>query len=171
MLVCFTNLYNDNIMKSKFLLPAKYKKLGWILLTFGVLLGMPTVVMEWNPQFLDFKVLAISIDKFPNYEALFTFMQNNILNEILGISTIIGGLIVAFSREPDEDELILRIRLECLVWAIYWNYGILLIAFLFVYDFSFYWVMIFNMFTPLLLFVIRFNWLLSKFRKSTKNEE
>ena len=85
-------------------------------------------------------------------------MQNNILNEILGISTIIGGLIVAFSREPDEDELILRIRLECLVWAIYWNYGILLIAFLFVYDFSFYWVMIFNMFTPLLLFVIRFNW-------------
>ena len=155
-------------MKPKFLLPAKYKKIGWILLIFGLLLGIPTVIMEWVPGFLDFKVLAISIDKLPNYEALLTFEDNNILNEILGISTIVGGLAVAFSQELDEDELISKIRLECLVWAIYWNYGILLVAFLFVYDISFYWFMVFNMFTPLLLFVIRFNWLLSKFRKSTK---
>ena len=95
---------------------------------------------------------------------MFGFIENNVLNEILGVLIIVSGLIVAFSKEFDEDELISKMRLETLVWTIYWNYGILLAAFLLVYDFSFYWVMVFNMFTPLMLFIVRFNWLIRKFR-------
>lgn len=169
-LVVYIIQYNL-IMKTKYLLPSRFKKIGWFLLLPCLALGVPTVINEWSPRFLEFDVFALFIDGFPNDKRLFGFIQNNVLNELLGILIIISGLIVAFSRESDEDELISKMRLESLVWTIYWNYGILILALLFVYDFSFYWVMMFNMFTPLLLFIARFNWVVRKFRKSAVYEE
>lgn len=160
-------------MKSKFLFPSRYKKLGWILLIPGILIGLPIEYSGWQPAFLDIKVpsLLISAIWSGSDSQLIRLEHNNVLNEILGLLVITGGLMVAFSEESDEDELISKMRLDCLVWAIFWNYGMLTLAFLFVYDIEFYRVMIFNMFTPLLLFVARFNWLLIKFRKSLKYEE
>ncbi|MEM6736483.1 MAG: hypothetical protein AAF620_10495 [Bacteroidota bacterium] len=158
-------------MRVKYLLPASFKRIGWLILFPSVILGIPTVIIEWSPEFFDFHVFAVFVDGFPKDTELFGFIENNILNEILGVLTIVGGLIVAFSKEFDEDELISKMRVESLVWTIYWNYGILLAAFLLVYDFSFYWVMVFNMFTPLVLFIIRFNWSIRKFRRSMKYEE
>jgi hypothetical protein len=97
--------------------------------------------------------------------------KNNVLNEILGILIIIGALLVAFSKEKTEDEYIAKTRLESLVWATYFNYGILLIAILFVYDLAFFWVMVFNMFTLLLFFIVRFNYMIFKLNKTETNEE
>ena len=97
--------------------------------------------------------------------------ENNILNEILGVLVIISAIMIAFSKESDEDEFIANIRLKSLVWATYWNYGILLLAFLLVYNFSFYWVMVFNMYTILLLFIVKFNLSIWNQRKSMVNEE
>lgn len=91
-------------------------------------------------------------------------LDNNILNEILGIIMIISSVLVAFSKEVNEDEYISKIRLESLVWAVYLNYAILLLAFVFVYGMSFLWVMIFNMFTILIFFIIRFNWQIRKLK-------
>jgi len=54
--------------------------------------------------------------------------------------------------------LIAAIRIRSLVWATYINYGILLLAILFVYEFSFFNVLVFNMFTLLIFFILRFNW-------------
>ena len=99
------------------------------------------------------------------------FFENNILNEVLGVLVIISSLLVAFSKEKSDDEYISKIRLESLVWAVYVNYGILLISFIFIFDLSFLWVMIFNMFTVLLFFIIRFNWQISKLKKSASYEE
>ena len=78
---------------------------------------------------------------------------------------------MAFSKEKDEDELIAKIRLESLVWAMYLNYGILLLTFLLLYDFSFYWAMVFNMYTMLFFFIIRFNIKIWRLRKSVSYEE
>jgi hypothetical protein len=50
-----------------------------------------------------------------------------------------------------------------LVWALVVNYSILLFAILFVYDMTFLHVLFFNMFTPLIFFVIRFTVLKSKY--------
>jgi hypothetical protein len=50
-------------------------------------------------------------------------VNNNILNEILGVVIILSLLVVAFSKEKSEDEYISKIRLESLVWSVYLNYG------------------------------------------------
>jgi hypothetical protein len=158
-------------MNTRYLFNAKYRQLGWMVFVPATILGILTLILEWEPALLDVKVLGFFIDEVFGVEKLVGFTENNILNEILGILVILSGLLVAFSRERDEDELITKIRLESLVWATYWNYGILILAFLFLYDLTFYWVMVFNMFTILYLFIIRFTLAIRKLKASASHEE
>jgi hypothetical protein len=158
-------------MATKYLLPSRYKIIGWIILIPSAILGLYTLITDWEPAFLDVPVFGLFIDDTFGTEKFYGIFENNILNELLGILTIMGALMVAFSRVKYEDELITKIRLESLVWATYWNYGILLLAFLLLFDFSFYWVMVINMFTILILFIVKFNLKLWSLRKSTGHEE
>ena len=158
-------------MKTNYLFPNKFKRIGWLILIPSAIVGLVTLIYEYEPSFLGVNVPAIFIDDFFTDKKLFGMVNNNILNEIFGILIIISSLFVAFSKEESEDEYISKIRLESLVWAVYFNYGILLFSILFVFDFSFLWVMIFNMFTVLLFFIIRFNWQISKLKKSANYEE
>ncbi|MCB0745212.1 MAG: hypothetical protein KDC67_14990 [Ignavibacteriae bacterium] len=160
-------------MKLNYLFPNKFKKVGWLILIPSSIVGLVTLIFAYQPSFLDFNVPAIFVDELTlsDNKRLFGMVNNNILNEILGILIIISSLFVAFSKEKSEDEYISKIRLESLVWAVYVNYAILLFSFLFIFDFSFLYVMIFNMFTVLLFFIIRFNWQISKLKKSVGYEE
>ncbi|RLD63979.1 MAG: hypothetical protein DRI95_11090 [Bacteroidetes bacterium] len=152
-------------MKLNYLFPSKYKKIGWMIFYPTLIFGLMTVILDFEPEFLDINVFGVFIDEIIGEKKLIGIINNNILNEILGLLMIIGSILVAFSKEVDEDEFISKIRLESLVWATYMNFGILFLAFIFVYDLSFLWVMIFNMFTILIFFIIRFNWQIRKFRK------
>lgn len=155
-----------------YLFPYKFKKVGWLVLIPSAILGLIILFSEYSPDFFNFHVPAIIIDDFLFAEKkLFGMIENNILDEILGVLVIISSILVAFSKEKIEDEFISKIRLESLVWAVYVNYGVLLLCMLFLYDFSFLWVMIFNMFTVLIFFIVRFNWQISKLKKSTNHEE
>lgn len=158
-------------MKLNYLFPNKYKKIGWMIFIPAVLFGLVNLFLEYEPKFLDLKVPAIFIDELFGNQKFLGFTKNNILNEILGVLIIISSILVAFSKEKLEDEYIAKIRLESLVWATYVNYGILLVALIFVYDFSFLWVMIFNMFTVLIFFIVRFNWQVIKLKELTNYEE
>ena len=154
-------------MKVNYLFPRKYKKIGWLILIPSIIIGLVTHILRYTPDFLDFKVPAV----FFSDGLVFKLFNANILNEVFGILIIISSLLVGFSKEKLEDEYISKIRLESLVWAVYVNYGILLISFLFFFDEAFLEIMIFNMFTVLLFFIIRFHWQISKLKKSASYEE
>jgi hypothetical protein len=153
-------------MKLNYLFPNKYKKVGWIVLIPSVIIGLIAMGGNLEPAFLDVEVPAVFIDEFFGETKLIGFVHNNLLNEIIGLLIIISAFLVAFSKEKQEDEFISKIRLESLVWAVYLNYAILIIALLFIYDMSFMWVIIFNMFTILFFFIARFNWEVYKLKKS-----
>lgn len=159
-------------MKLNFLFPNKYKKIGWLILIPSAIIGLSTLIYEYEPSFLDFNVPAIFVDElFSVNKKTFRMVTNNILNEILGVLIIISTFLVAFSKEKSEDEYISKIRFESLAWAVYFNYAILILTLLFIYDFAFLWVMVFNMFTVLLFFIVRFNWQISKLKTTTSYEE
>jgi hypothetical protein len=159
-------------MHTKYLLPNKFKRIGWFLFVPAVILGIISWAYDWEPAFLDMPVWGFSgLEDLKGKLDLLHVQENNILNELLGVLLIVGGLFVAFSKEIDEDELIATIRLESLVWATYCNYAILIIAFLLIYDIAFFQVMVFNMFTILVLFIVKFNWALHKLRNSLVHEE
>ena len=159
-------------MKLNFLFPNKFKRIGWLTLIPSVIIGLLILIYEYEPSFLDFNVPAIFVDElFSVNRKTFRMVANNILNEILGVLIIISTFLVAFSKEKSEDEYISKIRFESLAWAVYFNYAILILTLLFIYDFAFLWVMVFNMFTVLLFFIVRFNWQISKLKKSASYEE
>jgi hypothetical protein len=108
-------------------------------------------------------------DTFSNSETgFFKIIENSIADELAALAIIFGGLLVGFSKEKIEDEYIYKLRKDSLVWAMIFNYAILTLAILFVYDFTFFDVLVFNMFTPIVFFVLRFNFLK---RKISNHEE
>jgi hypothetical protein len=153
-------------METKYLLPNRFKIIGWFLFIPGIILGILYLIYEPRPNFLDVTVFAIAESLFE-----FSFIKNNVFDEITSLLLIIGAIFIAFSREKSEDEYISKIRLDSLVWATYVNYIIVILAIIFVYDFGFYWVILLNMFTILIFFIIRYNWALYKSRKQIRDEE
>lgn len=159
-------------MKTKYLFPHRYKALGWLVFIPSVAIGLWVLLKEIEPDFLNASVFSIFIDNWEDDDGRFMgFLTNNILDEIMAVLVIVSGLLVAFSKEKQEDEYIAKIRLESLVWATYVNYGILILAMVLVYDFSFYWVMVFNMFTILLFFIVRFHYQVWRMIKIKSHEE
>jgi hypothetical protein len=158
-------------MKTKFLFPNKFKSIAWFVLFPTAIFGVVTLFVPFEPAFLDFNLPTIfknSIGEETNY---FGLVKNNVMNEIIGILLILSLIFVAFSKEKIEDELVSKIRLEALVWSVYINYTILLLAFIFVFDLAFLWVMICNMFTVLIFFIARFQWKISKLKKESNHAE
>ena len=78
---------------------------------------------------------------------------------------------MSFSKEKNEDEFITEIRLSSLLWAVCVSYTLLLVAFLFVYGSPFFEVMIYNMFTVLIIFIVRFNYILYKNTRTVSDEK
>lgn len=158
-------------MKLNYLFPHRFKRIGLMILIPFILLGLYIVNYDVEPEIFDFNVPAIFVDEIFGEKFVFGITENNILNELVGVVLILSFLMVAFSKELQEDELIAKIRLESLVWATYVNYAVLLFSMIFIYGMSFLWVMIFNMFTILLFFIVRFNWQVKKLNKTMTHEE
>ena len=158
-------------MKLNYLFPHRFKRIGLMILIPFIFLGLYIINYDVEPEIFDFNVPAVFVDEIMGEKFVFGMTENNILNEIVGVVLILSFLMVAFSKEKQEDELIAKIRLDSLVWATYVNYGVLLLSMLFIYGMSFFWVMIFNMFTILLFFIVRFNWQVNKLNKTMSYEE
>jgi hypothetical protein len=158
-------------MKSKLLLPNYMKRIGWMILVPSIIFGILVLFEIVNFRFLDVKVFALYSSMILEDDIIMGIYKSNIADEILLILCILGGIFIAFSKEKQEDEFIAKIRLESLVWAIYINYAVLIFCTLFFYGFGFYYVMIFNMLTILLFFIIRFYLILYLSKKSLIHEK
>jgi hypothetical protein len=159
-------------MKTKLLFPNQFKRIGWILLVPSTILGILIIFFDFKFKLLDSDVFTIYNKGFLDSSGtFFGFFRGNYLPTMAGIIFLIGAIFVAFSKEKHEDEFIAKTRLESLVWATYVNYAILIFCFLFFFDLEFMLVMIFNMFTVLVFFIIRFYFILYKTKKSLSNEK
>jgi len=101
----------------------------------------------------------------------FYFIEHNITDELICISIIVGAILVTCSKEKNEDEFITKIRLESLIGAMYINYAIMLLCIIFIYGLPFLNIMLYNMFALLIIFLIRFNYVLYKTKKLAENEK
>lgn len=158
-------------MKTKLLLPNYLKRVGWMLLVPSTLLGLFILISDYEFGFLDARVFTFYSSTFMEESHFFTLIKANLTGTIIGILFLIGAIFVAFSKEKSEYEFIAGVRLESLLWATYINYGVLIFCFIFFYEFEFLYVMIFNMFTILIFFIIRFYYLLYRANKSLSHEK
>lgn len=153
-------------MKTKLLLPYRYKKIGCFIFYPALLLGLLIIFKNIEVGWLNVKMLSIFPDILSNNNHYFSIIEVNLTNTLTGILFLVGALLVGFTEEKFEDEFIEKLRLSALLWAVLINYILLLLAFVFIYQFQFINVMVFNMFTVLLLFIVRFRYLLYKYAKN-----
>ncbi|MEG1621998.1 MAG: hypothetical protein RR330_01350 [Alistipes sp.] len=137
-------------MMKNLLFPHSFKKAGWVIFIPTFLLGAVIVfnLIDWHNSHLE-----------------------SLLNNIALIGSIIGAIFIVCSKEKIEDEMIASIRLNSLLTALYINYALLIIAALFFYDLDFFGIMVYNLITVLLLFLVLYQGCLWYARKNLKNEE
>jgi len=153
----------------------KYKRIsGWIFyLTIPIsLFAFLTSKFE---NLLVFKVFALF-----SYERIivteytenvvgsdgFRWVENSLFNEILITIIIIAGIVNSFAKEKREDELIAILRTESLTLSVYINYGLILLANFLIYELTFIYILVFNLFAILLLFNLIFKYKLYKHYQS-----
>ena len=137
----------------------------------ATILGLILSFTGFGARWLPAKVFAIFNEEILGKSQFFTFIKTDVTNTVVGVAFIAGAMFVGFSREKKEDEYISNLRLSSLLWAVWLSYFLLLLAFLFVYGTVFFTVMVYNMFTVLIIFIARFNYILYKNSKPVPDEK
>lgn len=158
-------------MTTTFLFPSQYKILGWILFIPSIIALLVIVIAGYNlDSALQTSVFAIVETPLFSNPKYFAIIQNSILDEILLLTAIIGGILVGFSRTEYEDEYISKIRFESLIWAMYFNFALMIFATIFIYGFIYFYILSANVFSMLLFFIIRFHIKLYQLKTSDNDE-
>ena len=144
-------------MKKLYLLPHYCRSIGYVLLVSFLALGI--AYMGWG-----YELPWLQYDRMPRGSGL-DFSNNNFTDEVACIGIIVSLILIAFSKEKIEDEAIQFFRLEALQWAVYANYLVLILSILLCYGVKFFIVMTYNMFTILIIFIIRFRFVLYQHTK------
>ncbi len=148
-------------MKNDWLFPHCYRRIGWLLFFPSACLGLVDTYGEYLP-WLRANLTWLYALPSPS------FLDGDLIDEVAALGIIAGLLLVAFARERTEDEMIRQLRLVALQWSVYINYGLLALAIVLLYDIAFFHVMIYNMFTILLVFIGRFRWSLRRLGQEEK---
>ena len=127
------------------LFPHSFQRIGWVVFAISAAIGAYILFTDNTDSYL--------------------------LNNIAIIGTCIGAILATCSRENIEDEMTGQIRLNSLLIALYINYAILIVCSLVIYDLDFLSVMLYNMFTILLIFMVVFRWKIWRVKKATENEQ
>lgn len=152
-------------MKTKFLFPNYLRPVGLVLLIPGVILGVACL-------YFDYEIPGFAL-QLREHSSLLQSKSENFTNELALLLITVGLLFVAFTREKNEDELLSRIRLNALYWAILINgIIILLLTALFIFltiSIKSNWVQsgfgqlnYYHLFTPLIIFIIRYQYLIRR---------
>jgi hypothetical protein len=141
-------------MKTKWLFDRSVKKWGWIVFLPSFILGVAHLHFDFILE-----PLAILNDAS-------IYDSENFTDEVAAIGVIVGLFLIGFSKVKEEDEMIFAIRSNALQVGMYINYLMILISIILIYDHFFFTVMIYNMFTPLLVYNVVFYLKLQKMRRS-----
>ena len=151
-------------MKPTLLLPSRFKYIGTVLLIPSIILGL---LFRFRDFSFDFLTLRRSYS-LVNGNSLNLDEQINLTDELSLTGLIVGLLFIAFSRQKQEDEFIHHTRLQSWQWAVLINYGLLILATWLVHGLAYIDVMMYNMLTVLLIFIIRFHFILFR-NKNAEN--
>jgi len=143
-------------MKSTYLLSYRFKKLSFIIFITSLLTLIISMMIDWTPNSFKVPVFAIFSQEILQDSIYFEWIESNVWYDLLCLLIIVFGIVFAFSEEKIEDEYISNLRLRSLIKAVYCNYAILILAIIFIYNLSLFTVLLLNMLSTLLLFILFF---------------
>jgi hypothetical protein len=143
-------------MKSRFLFPHYYRRIGYFCFITVVLLGILFKIM--HPHGF---TQGLHHDPQPGMK---------LSHDAIALLVLFGLIFIAFSKEKIEDEHISLIRLESLQWAVYLNYFMLAISVILTNTMELMHIIQTAVWAPLIFFIIRFRWKIWQLNRSFKEE-
>lgn len=144
-------------MTTSYLLHNKFKNVGWITLSAGIVLFFLLVICiaffaPWK------EILQISPGQSSMSNAGKTFFINTpIWLSTLGILLIGGMLVIALSQEKTEDEFIKKLRKSAFLHAVLYNYILLMLLYFWLPEPGFLKFFGFSIFNVLLMYIFDFH--------------
>ncbi|MBQ3188351.1 MAG: hypothetical protein IJA04_07680 [Bacteroidaceae bacterium] len=140
-------------MKTSFLLPNKCKKLGKAIFVISAILGFYILFIEES--------YADGFLIFDSWQA--------VKNNIAIIGSLLGLALVAFSKERVEDELVMWLRADAMIKALWLSCVLVFLCALFLYGGIYFYYLSVAQYIVLLLYIFIFRYNMYKHIKN--NEE
>lgn len=158
-------------MKSKLLFPNRFIKIGFTLIGLVSLLLLYVNIFG-NIKFLThFPVFCIYDSGFFSGKHVMEFIHDDVLFELASIMFVLGSIFIGFSKQKSEDEFTANIRLESLLWTMYVLFALFLLSIMFIYGWLFAEIHLGSIFAFLVIFNLRFYYILYKSKRASKDEK
>lgn len=158
-------------MKTRFMFPHSWRLPAIVLLIPSSLAAAWLLFSNYEPAWFNWNLFVMHSDQVFESPTRFGFIQDNVGLELFGTVVMISLIIIGFSADRIEDEFTLRLRYEALTWATFVNYVVVILSIWLIYGLSFLYVLIFNLFFIMILFIMRYRYLIYRAGKTTDYEE
>lgn len=135
-----------------FLLPYYFKTIGIILVLVGIVFSVLYLKFNLNYTTRVFAVTSIYLEN-----QFFVITKTNIIDEIILILIMVGFGLIVFSKEKNEREHLNVLRGKALSKALIANTLFILFSILFIYGGGFIGIMITNLFSIFIFYLIYFH--------------
>jgi len=149
-----------------YLFDNKYKKISGLVFYLTTIIGLYLLITDKILDLFTLNVYSLFSESFSDLTYGGGWIENGLGDEIFTTIIIISGLINSFCKEKIEDELISKIRLESLTISLFVSYGLVMLSTFLIYNLSYMYVLVFNLFIILILFNLIFRNRLYKHYKS-----
>ena len=90
-------------METNYLLPNKFKKLGWVLFGLGLIGGIFIyATIGLTDEFLKVKVLSVYDNQLFGDSSFFKIVENGIFDELVSVFIIVGGFFSWFYQRENR---------------------------------------------------------------------
>ena len=145
-----------------YLFDNKYKKISGLVFYLTSIIGLYLLITDKIFDLFTLNVYSLFSESISDLTYGGGWIENGLGDEIFTTIIIISGLINSFSKEKIEDELISKIRLESLTMSLFISYGLVILSTFLIYNLSYMYVLVFNLFLIILLFNLVFKFRLFK---------
>lgn len=140
-----------------FLLPYYFKIIGIGLLLIGIIFSVFYLKFDFKYTTSVFALISIYLEN-----RFFVVTQTNIIDELILILFVIGFGLLVFSKEKNEVESHIVLREKAIVKASIANIIFILISIIFIYGGGFLGVLVLNLFTVFVFYLLFFYFSLNK---------
>ncbi|MBN1768908.1 MAG: hypothetical protein JXR50_07395 [Prolixibacteraceae bacterium] len=142
-----------------YLLPSVFIWIGLGFIVVGLLAGYLYFSGE-RPEFLNFEMYALYSSKLR--AKYFTTVHNNVLDELAGGLTLLGLLLMFFSKTKNENQQVLIMRIDAVFQSVVLTSLLGILLFIFVYGWP-----IFAVLSVLFYLFLLFSFLLFRIKYAT----
>ena len=139
-----------------YLFDNKYKKISGLVFYLTSIIGLYLLITDIIFDLFTLNVYSLFSESISDLTYGGGWIENGLGDEIFTTIIIISGLINSFCKEKIEDELISKIRLGSLIMSLFISYGLVILSTFLIYNLSYMYVLVFNLFLIILLFNLVF---------------